>query len=55
VKSTAVDALRLGFATSVLLDAIAAVDLAPGDGQRALDELRAAGARLEPPSTSAVA
>jgi nicotinamidase/pyrazinamidase len=47
VKATALDAARLGFGTTVLLDAIAAVDLAPGDGQRALDELAAAGVILE--------
>jgi nicotinamidase/pyrazinamidase len=47
VKSTALDAVRLGYATTVLLDAIAAVDLAPGDGGRALGELSAAGATLE--------
>jgi nicotinamidase/pyrazinamidase len=47
VKSTALDAVRLGYATTVLLDAIAAVDLAPGDGDRAVDELRAAGVTLE--------
>ena len=47
VKSTAQDAVRLGFATTVLLDAIAAVNLAPDDGDRALDELRSAGATLE--------
>src|SRR3990172_5976091 len=47
VKSTALGAGHLGYATTVLLDAIAAVDLAPGDGDRALDELRAAGAALE--------
>ena len=47
VKATALDAARLGFETTVLSDAIAAVDLAPGDGDRALDELRAAGIRVE--------
>ena len=46
VKATALDAVRLGYETSVLLDAIAAVDLAAGDGERALDELRAAGVTL---------
>jgi nicotinamidase/pyrazinamidase len=46
VKATALDALRLGFRTTVLRDAIAAVDLQPGDGERALDELRAAGATI---------
>ena len=48
VKATALDAARLGFETAVLTDAIAAVDLAPGDGERALDELRAAGVELAP-------
>jgi nicotinamidase/pyrazinamidase len=46
VKATALDAVRLGFATTVLTDAVAAVDLEPGDGDRALAELRAAGVRL---------
>jgi nicotinamidase/pyrazinamidase len=44
VKATALDALRLGFATTVLTDAIAAVDLREGDGDAALEELRNAGA-----------
>ena len=43
VKATALDAVRLGFETAVLADAIAAVDLAPGDGGRALDEMAQAG------------
>ncbi len=47
VKSTALDSVRLGYKTTVLLDAIAAVDLTAGDGQRALNEMRAAGAILE--------
>jgi nicotinamidase/pyrazinamidase len=46
VKATALDARRLGFDTFVLADAIAAVDLQPGDGGRALDEMRAAGIGL---------
>jgi nicotinamidase/pyrazinamidase len=46
VKATALDAARLGFATFLLTDAIAAVDLAPGDGARAIDEMRAAGVTL---------
>ncbi len=46
VKATALDAVRLGYATTVLLDAVAAVNLAPGDGARALNELRAAGVTL---------
>jgi len=47
VKATALDAVRLGFATMVLDDAIAAVDLAPGDGERAIEEMREAGVRIE--------
>jgi nicotinamidase/pyrazinamidase len=43
VKATVLDARRLGFETAVLADAIAAVDLEPGDGERALDEMRNAG------------
>lgn len=46
VKATALDAKRLGFPTFVITDAIAAVNLAPGDEMRALDELRAADVTL---------
>jgi nicotinamidase/pyrazinamidase len=48
VKATALDALRLGFATIVLTDAVAAVEIEPGDSERALDELRGAGVVLRP-------
>lgn len=44
VKATALDALRAGLEVVVLTDAVRAVDLAPGDGARALEEVRAAGA-----------
>ncbi|MDQ3870382.1 MAG: isochorismatase family protein [Chloroflexota bacterium] len=47
VKATALDGRSLGYETLVLNDAIRAVDLHAGDGERALDELRAAGARVE--------
>ena len=47
VKATGLDARALGYPTTVLRAAIAAVDLRPGDGERALDELRAAGATVE--------
>jgi len=43
VKATALDAVELGFATTVACDAIAAVDVEAGDGERALAELAAAG------------
>jgi nicotinamidase/pyrazinamidase len=46
VEATAHDAAALGFTATVLTDAIAAVDLNPGDGERALAELRSAGVEL---------
>jgi nicotinamidase/pyrazinamidase len=46
VAATALDAVRLGFATSLLADAVAAVNLADGDGDRALDRMRGAGVTL---------
>jgi nicotinamidase/pyrazinamidase len=46
VKATALDAVRLGFEARVLTDAIAAVELAPGDGALAIDEMAAAGVGL---------
>ena len=46
VKETALDALRRGFDTTVLTGAVAAVDLQPGDGYRALEEVRQAGGRV---------
>ncbi len=47
VRSTGLDAVRLGFATTVLAAAVRAVDLEPGDGDRALAELAAAGVAIE--------
>jgi nicotinamidase/pyrazinamidase len=44
VKETALDGVNFGFAVLVLTNAIAAVDLAPGDGARAIEEMVAAGA-----------
>ena len=46
VKATALDALREGFEVVVLEDASRAVDVKPGDGERAIAEMVAAGARL---------
>jgi nicotinamidase/pyrazinamidase len=43
VKATALDAARLGFETAVLLDAMRPVELEPGDEQRAIEEMNAAG------------
>ena len=53
VKATALDSARLGFATSVATDLIAAVDLEAGDGDRALDEVRAAGVTIASSTSSA--
>jgi nicotinamidase/pyrazinamidase len=47
VKETALDGATLGFEIIVLRAAVRAVDLQPGDGAWALDELRRAGAHLE--------
>ena len=44
VRSTVLDALALGYRVVVLRDAIAAVELQPGDGERALRQMRDAGA-----------
>ena len=46
VKATALDASRLGFATTVVEGAVAAVNLAAGDGEAALAELEAAGVTI---------
>jgi nicotinamidase/pyrazinamidase len=46
VKATALDGVRLGYETAVLLAGVRAVDLQPGDGERALDELEKAGVVL---------
>jgi nicotinamidase/pyrazinamidase len=46
VKHTALDAVREGFAVSVDTTAARGVDVTPGDSERALDELRTAGATV---------
>lgn len=46
VKFTALDALELGFETTLVRDATRAVELEPGDAERAVAELRAAGAEI---------
>ena len=45
VRDTALDAVARGFATFVLIDAVRAVDLHPGDGARALEAMRREGVR----------
>jgi nicotinamidase/pyrazinamidase len=46
VKFTALDAVSLGFQTTLIEDASRGVDLQPGDVQRAVDEMRAAGVKI---------
>ena len=46
VKHTALDALREGFAVRVDPAAVRGVEVEPGDSERALEELRAAGATV---------
>jgi nicotinamidase/pyrazinamidase len=47
VKETALDAVRLGFQTTVLVEGVRAVDLTDGDGDRAMEEMRRAGVGIE--------
>lgn len=46
VKETALDARRSGFSVEVIEDCVRPVDSKPGDGDRALEEVRRAGAKL---------
>lgn len=46
VKATALDAVRLGFEVELLSEAVAAVNLDPDDGDRALAEMAEAGVRI---------
>jgi nicotinamidase/pyrazinamidase len=46
VKNTALDALRGGFAVAVDAGAVRGVEVEPGDSERALEELRAAGVEV---------
>ena len=46
VKETAIDAAEKGFEVTVLASAVRAVDLEPGDGQRALEDVQRAGGRI---------
>jgi nicotinamidase/pyrazinamidase len=46
VKSTVVDAIKNGFKATAVVNAMRAVELQPGDGDRAVEEMRNAGARI---------
>ncbi|MEF8834293.1 MAG: isochorismatase family protein, partial [Halofilum sp. (in: g-proteobacteria)] len=47
VQATVLDACEAGFETRLIRNATRAVDVSPGDGDRALEAMRAAGARIE--------
>ena len=46
VRHTAIEAAQQGFEVTVDRDAVRGVDVEPGDSERALEEMRAAGARV---------
>jgi nicotinamidase/pyrazinamidase len=46
VKATALDAAALGYRTNVVTDGVRPVELEPGDGERAIAEMAAAGVTL---------
>ena len=46
VKNTVLDALKLGYKVKAIEDAMRPVELKPGDGERAIEEMRAAGAEI---------
>lgn len=47
VKASVLDALRLGLEVHLVRDATRPVEIEPGDGDRALEEVRAAGAKID--------
>ena len=46
VRASAIDAAREGFEAVLVEDAVRAVDVEPGDGERAIAEMRAAGVEV---------
>jgi nicotinamidase/pyrazinamidase len=46
VKETALDALRLGFKATVIEDCVRPVDALPGDGKKALEEMKRSGVSM---------
>lgn len=46
VKNTVLDAIRQGYKVKAVEDAMRPVELRPGDGERAIEEMRAAGAKI---------
>jgi nicotinamidase/pyrazinamidase len=48
VRATALDAIKEGFEVHVVVEATRAVNVAPGDGSRSLEEVKSAGGILDP-------
>jgi nicotinamidase/pyrazinamidase len=46
VKETVIDGAAKGFGVTLLLEGVRAVELEPGDGQRALEDVQRVGARI---------
>jgi nicotinamidase/pyrazinamidase len=46
VKNTVIDAVHKGFGVKAVTEAMRAVELHPGDGEKAIEEMRAAGAEI---------
>lgn len=46
IRAACLDAVKAGFDAALLLDGTRAVEVKPGDGERTLDELRAAGVEI---------
>jgi nicotinamidase/pyrazinamidase len=46
VKNTVLDALRKGFKVKAVANAMRAVEIQPGDGERAIEEMQQAGAEI---------
>ncbi|MBI3004613.1 MAG: nicotinamidase [Ignavibacteriales bacterium] len=46
VRASAIDAVKQGLTTHVVTDAIAAVNVKPGDDEKSLDDMRGAGVKL---------
>jgi nicotinamidase/pyrazinamidase len=46
VRASAIDACREGFDVTVVSDAIRGVEVEPGDSERAIEDMKAAGARM---------
>ena len=54
VKNTVLDALKEGFQVKALKDAMRPVEVNAGDGQRAIEEMQAAGAEIQEPTAGEI-